>query len=286
MSSPISIPERSSVEEFQSYIYSKAELCYRDLPWRHSVDPYAIWISEIMLQQTQVARVIPKYLCWLERFPNVHVLAEAEPSEVLRFWSGLGYNRRALALIQSAKEIVKRYAGSLPQDEKELLQLPGIGRYTARAILAFAFNIPTVFLETNIRTVFIKHFCRGLESVSDSTLEELGKRYLDIESPRLWYTALMDYGAEIKKTEINYAKQSRLYTKQSPFASSFRRIRGAVLKTLLDKGPATAQQIYLSLPFAYEKVDEALQVLVKEGFLKVTSGFSEYIDEESKYSIP
>ncbi len=286
MNFPISIPETLPVEEFQALVYERAGLCYRDLPWRHSPDPYRVWVSEIMLQQTQVVRVIPKYANWLERFPDVLTLARAEPAEVLKFWSGLGYNRRALSLHHAARDIVSRFSGQLPCEEKELLSLAGIGKYTARAILAFAYDIPSVFLETNIRTVFIKHFFAGMDSVSDSALEEIGRQYLDCQAPRRWYTALMDYGADIKKKEGNYSTKSRLYTRQSPFESSFRRVRGAVLKFLLDSGPATAQQVYMRLPFEYEKVAEALQVLVKEGFLRVSSFPSEHIDEEPQYSIP
>lgn len=286
MNFPTSIPETLPAEEFQSLVYERAGLCYRDLPWRHSLDPYRVWVSEIMLQQTQVVRVIPKYANWLERFPDVLTLAQAEPAEVLKFWSGLGYNRRALSLHQAARDILSRFSGQLPCKEKDLLSLPGVGKYTARAILAFAYNIPSVFLETNIRTVFIKHFFAGMESVSDSALEEIGSRYLDRTSPRTWYTALMDYGADIKKKEGNYSIKSRMYTRQSPFESSFRRVRGAVLKSLLDSGPATAQQVYMRLPFEYKKVVEALQVLVKEGFLRVSSFSSEYVNEEPQYSIP
>lgn len=286
MNFPTSIPETLSVKEFQTLVYDRAKLCYRDLPWRHSSDPYKIWVSEIMLQQTQVVRVISKYTNWLERFPDVLTLAQAEPAEVLKFWSGLGYNRRALSLHQAAQDIVRHFSGQLPCEEKELLSLPGIGKYTARAILAFAYDFPSVFLETNIRTVYIKHFFAGMESVPDSALEEIGRRYLDCESPRRWYTALMDCGADIKKKEGNYSIKSRLYTKQSPFESSFRRVRGAVLKSLLDSGPATTQQLYMRLPFEYEKVTEALQVLVKEGFLRVSSFSSEHVDEEPQYSIP
>jgi A/G-specific adenine glycosylase len=210
-----------------------------DLPWREpeadgSFDAYKIMVSEFMLQQTQVNRVIPKYYEFIKQFPDVSVLAMATQGEVLKVWSGLGYNRRAKFLHLAAKEIVDHYAGSVPSTSKELTQLPGIGVNTAAAISAYALNQPVVFIETNIRSVFIHHFFPRQADVTDQQILEMVQQTLDKKQPREWYWALMDYGSYLKQTVPNPNKRSRHYTKQSKFQGSRRQLRGQVLRLLSD----------------------------------------------------
>ncbi|HWR10681.1 MAG TPA: A/G-specific adenine glycosylase [Rectinemataceae bacterium] len=251
---------------FRGLVYEKAAACWRDLPWRRDADPYAIMVSEMMLQQTQVPRVAPKFLSWMGRFPDIGSLAAATVDEVLSYWSGLGYNRRALALHRSGQIIVSDFGGEVPQDETTLRSLPGIGVYTSRAILAFAFDRPTVFLETNIRTVLLKHFFPEETGVSDRALEGIAAQVLDAAAPRLWYTALMDYGSELKRVEGNHSARGAAYKKQAPFATSFRRVRGAVLKRLVEGKKVPIDELYASLPFSRETIERCASALVKEGF--------------------
>jgi A/G-specific adenine glycosylase len=210
-----------------------------DLPWRQaeangSFDAYKIMLSEMMLQQTQVTRVVPKYHEFLLKFPDIRHLSTAPQSEVLTMWNGLGYNRRAKFLHQSAKKIVDQYNGVVPSTHRELMQLPGIGTNTASAILAYAYNQPVVFIETNIRSVFIHHFFAEQSSISDQSILEKVQQTLDQERPREWYWALMDYGVYLKKTIPNPNTRSKHYTKQSRFQGSLRQLRGQVLRLLSD----------------------------------------------------
>lgn len=157
---------------FVEFVAKKGCELYRDLPWRRTYDPYAIWISEVMLQQTQVSRVDGRWQRWLERFPTVDALAAAAPSDVLEEWQGLGYNRRALS-VHRAAQAISEAGGVFPQDPKELVKLPGIGPATAAGIRAFAFNLHGVYLETNVRTVFLHELYPQAEGVPDSELVPL-----------------------------------------------------------------------------------------------------------------
>jgi A/G-specific adenine glycosylase len=220
----------------------------RNLPWRlsepdGSFDPYKIMVSEIMLQQTQAGRVIPKYQEFLIAFPTIQLLAEATLAEVLTVWSGLGYNRRAKFLWQAAQRIT----GSFPQTVNELSALPGIGIQTAGAILAYSFNKPVVFIETNIRTVYIHHFFANRVDVHDKELLPLVEATLDHEHAREWYWALMDYGVFLKATVGNTSRNSKHYVKQSAFHGSKRQIRGQVLR-LLTESPQTLEDLQAAIP--------------------------------------
>ena len=243
----------------------------RSLPWRETRDPWAILVSEVMLQQTQVDRVAPKYLAFLEAFPRPADLAAAPLSELLRLWSGLGYNRRALALKRAAEALSAAGAAGPPDDEEALLALPGVGPYTARAVLAFAYERPTVFVETNIRTVFLYHFFPEAEKAGDAVLEPLVAASLRREDPRTWYYALMDYGSALKREYGNPNARGSGYARQSPFEDSHRRIRGAILREL-GAGPATRDALAARLPFARERVELALGELVAEGFAAERGG--------------
>ncbi len=253
--------------DFRRLVYDKAADVYRDLPWRNTRDPYAIMVSEFMLQQTQVSRVKPKFMEWMDRFPDPASLASASVEEVLGFWSGLGYNRRALALVSACALVVEKHEGIIPSSEEVLHSLPGIGPYTARAILAFAYDIPTVFLETNIRTVILRHYFPDDAQVRDRELESVAGRILDIEHPGAWYTALMDYGAELKRVEGNHSKRGAAYKPQSPFRTSRRRVRGLLLKKALEAGVLTLDEFTNSQPFSSGLVEECARALASEGFL-------------------
>lgn len=202
------------------------------MPWREHIDPYWVMVSEIMLQQTQVDRVKPKFATFIATFPTVTALAKVPLAEVLKVWVGLGYNRRAKFLHSAAREIVERYNGKLPQDQKELTTLPGIGPNTAGAIMAYAFNVPVVFIETNIRSVLLYHFFATQEKVSERELLEVATAVLDMNNPREWYWALMDYGTFLKKTVGNNIAKAASYKKQSTFKGSLRQIRGQVIAVL------------------------------------------------------
>ena len=242
----------------------------RSFPWRQTRDPWAILVSEIMLQQTQTDRVVPKYIAWLEAYPEPSELVRAPLAEVLGLWSGLGYNRRALALVRASTRIVS--LGRFPDDEDSLLEFPGVGPYTARAVLAFAFDRPVVLIETNIRSVFLHRFFAAEEGVADSRIAPLVEATLDRSDPRTWYYALMDYGVMLKRSLGNPNSRSAHYARQSPFADSHRRIRGSLLKELGSRGRADANELASALPFSRERVEKALGELKTEGFVAESCG--------------
>lgn len=253
---------------FQRTVYTYFEQHGRhQLPWRLTHDPYAILASEIMLQQTQVPRVIPKYEQWLKELPTIQALATAPVSQVLKLWQGLGYNRRALNLKRCAEAVVREHHGALPTTEVALKALPGIGPYTAAAVAAFAFNQPTVMIETNIRAVYIHHFFPQQERVADEKLLPLITATLDHTQPRTWYSALMDYGTYLKSLHGNPSRRSRHYSKQSPLKGSNREVRGAILKVLAEHTTLTATQLQKQLPFTTERTKRALAELITEGFV-------------------
>ena len=237
------------------------------LPWRKTKDPYRILISEIMLQQTQVDRVLPKYGAFIKAFPTVEALAKAPLGAVLRAWQGLGYNRRARMLHECAKLIVSGHGGKFPKTHAELIRLPGIGHYTAGAILAFAYNIPVPIIETNIRSVFMHHFFHDATDVSDREIVRLIVLFLDTNNPREWYWALMDYGAHIKKVHGNPNSRSKHYAKQSTFKGSDRQIRGMILKHL-SENDMTRARLHKTIPFEIDRIDAQLVKLEREGMVQ------------------
>ena len=291
---------------FVEFVAKKGRELYRDLPWRRTYDPYAIWISEVMLQQTQVSRVDGRWQRWLERFPTVDALAAAAPSDVLEEWQGLGYNRRALS-VHRAAQAISEAGGIFPQDPKELVKLPGIGPATAAGIRAFAFNLHGVYLETNVRTVFLHELYPQAEGVPDSELVPLveltcpasvedavnadGTAGADTAvdtaaetdetklTPRSWYYALLDYGAYLKKTIPNPSRRSKSHVKQSRFEGSHRQKRAELLRVLLvhkDEGGAEFETLHqelcqIEVNAGRETLDEQvtlglLEELAKEGF--------------------
>lgn len=235
----------------------------RELPWRKTTDPYKILVSEVMLQQTQVSRVIPKYLEWLEQFPTIEKLATAPLKEVLRVWSGLGYNSRGKRLQDAAKYILEHFNGEIPKTVEELQQLPGIGPYTSRSILIFSQNADIATVDTNIRRILI-HELQLDTTISDKELFHIAQKLLPKGKSREWHNALMDYGATIltaRKTGIA-AK-----TKQSTFKKSRRYYRGQILKILTQKESITKKRLEELYPDCPHDMQSILDELVEEGLI-------------------
>jgi A/G-specific adenine glycosylase len=260
------------MDTFRKLIYDHYHTHGRCLPWRQTADAYSIFVSEIMLQQTPVERVLGKYEGFIRAFPDFPSLAAASLDRVLREWQGLGYNRRALALTKAAELISGEFGGRLPPSVDLLAKLPGIGRTTASAVAAFAFGIPVVFIETNIRTVFIHFFFPERERVSDRQIMPLLESALDRTDPRTWYHALMDYGAMLKRTGERAHRKSTGYHRQSPFPGSDRRVRGAILRILLERKGLSEAALVRALGEPEERVRRILADLEKEGFLRVSGG--------------
>jgi len=193
-------PRLGQATELQHTLLAWYDWHKRDLPWRHSPDPYAVLVSEFMLQQTQADRVAPRFLAFLEQFPTLEALATASTAAVLRAWSGLGYNVRALRLQAIAREAVRSYAGRLPAEIDELMRLPGVGRYTAAAIAAFAYGRQAATVDTNIRRVLRRLFV-GVDAVAaafgDAKARQLAADVLPLGRAADWNQALMDVGATI-----------------------------------------------------------------------------------------
>ena len=228
------------LEEFSATVWERGRELYRDLPWRDTHDPYAILLSEVMLQQTQVSRVMGRWEQWLETFPTMADLASAPLPPVLELWQGMGYNRRALNLKRCAEEVVAMHDGVVPSDKKALLALPGIGPSTSAGVRIFAFRQPDMYLETNVRAVFIHELFPGRESVADKELVSLVEATCPQDARvRAWYYALLDYGAYLKKTMPNPTRRSKHYTRQSKFEGSHRQKRAYLLRRVIDDALST-----------------------------------------------
>ena len=238
------------------------------MPWRNTRVPYRILVSEVMLQQTGVERVMTKYAEFIRAFPGFRALAQAGVAEVLAAWKGLGYNRRALALREAARIVVETYHGRMPRTVETLIELPGIGRATASAVLVYSFNLALPFIETNVRRVFIHFFFPRSRQVTDAMLMPLVEGALDRDNPREWYYALMDYGAMLGKTAVNANTRSARYRKQARFEGSIRQLRGKILAAILERGPVTEAQIARESGEVDERLSRALTQLVAEGFLR------------------
>lgn len=242
----------------------------RQMPWRvpeadGSLDAYKILVSEIMLQQTQVARVIPKYIAFLKKFPDIQALCSASLGEVIIAWSGLGYNRRAKYLHEAAKQLSK----SATWDYQHLIACQGIGPNTAKAIRVYAYNKPEVYAETNIRTVYITHFFKNEHSVSDTAIQSLVAATIDRNNPRAFYWALMDYGHELKRSARSSSQKSLHYKKQSKFIGSTRQIRGQVLHAFTQRPYSHAE---LRSIIDDPRLERILLQLIDEGLVTKTKG--------------
>ena len=276
MSGLVLLPDE--IAAFQDDIWSFYRANGREFSWRGISDPYAVLVSEMMLQQTQTLRVAAKYDAWMRDFPTVQSLAAAARSDVLAHWVGLGYNRRAVFLHEACKAVCAEHDGIFPHAQEELRALPGIGPYTAGAVSTFAYNQPNVFIETNIRSVFIHRFfsddalADGSRKIDDREIAPLVEQTLDRTNPREWYYALMDYGADLKKKVANPARKSRQYARQSRFEGSLRQARGAILRFLARNGTATLAQVAKAEGIDIARIERAAEKLLAERMVAARGG--------------
>jgi len=256
------------IELFRKLIYSYFKNNRRDFPFRKEITPYNVLVSEIMLQQTQTGRVVEKYLEFNKKFPDFLSLSNASNEILLKVWQGMGYNRRALALKQIAKTVITDFNGNLPDSLDILKSFPQIGHNTASSILAFAFNKPSIFIETNIRRVYIYYFFPKKKQINDKEILPIVEKTVDRNNPQEWYYALMDYGVMLKKTHPELNKRSSHYRKQSPFKGSNREIRGKILKILTNEPLIQESTLSKKLKLKLDKMRPILQQLEQEGFIK------------------
>ena len=271
------------IESFIKHVLSEGRKHYRDFAWRNTCDPYAILLSEVMLQQTQVVRVVGYYDAWLERFPSLDALAAADTVEVLVAWQGLGYNRRALALKRLAVEVSEHRQGILPATYEELQQLPGVGPATAAGVMAFAHNSFAPYLETNVRSVVLHEMFADSDDICDKqvmTVVTQAAEYLEAQNgesdqigadARTWNYALLDYGAWLKKAFPNPSRRSKHHSKQSRFEGSFRQKRATLLREILNGVPQNAVELAASCGLELSDTEKALDTLLQEGFIQRSS---------------
>jgi A/G-specific adenine glycosylase len=259
--------DERSIPAFRSLVLEYYRNHGRRFPWRETTDPYRILIAEVMLQQTPVERVRVKYGEFLGKFPNVAVLATAPLCEILKTWHGMGYNRRAIALQEAAQSIVLDHGGNFPCSIEVLVTLPGVGRATAGAILAYAYNAPVAFIEVNVRRVFIHFFFQDRDRVTDREILPLVAKALVPGDARTWYNALMDYGAFLRKRSVPAARRGASYHPRPRFTGSNRELRGRVLSSLISHGRVDYGDLPGMVSGEEEDVYRVLGELVKEGFI-------------------
>ena len=252
-------------DAFKELLWEQAATLYRPMPWRDDTRPYYVLVSELMLQQTQVARVIPKFEAFVAEFPNEHALASVDLSDILTLWQGLGYNRRAKYLHDAAKRIVNEFEGTFPTDPAQILSLPGVGANTKGAIEAYAFNKPSLYVETNVRTVLIYHFFADLPSVTDAQLIAKLAEVIDTEHSREFYWALMDYGSWLKSQGVRNGSQSKHYKRQSALEGSVRQVRGQIVRELSAR-PMSIDALK-RVTVADDRFSVALSGLIKDGLV-------------------
>ncbi len=276
---PVGLQEESLlISRFRDRVIEFYREHGRNLPWRNTTDPYRILVSEVMLQQTQVSRVLGKYEEFIDLYPDFPALAQAPLGEILCAWQGLGYNRRAKSLKRCAERVVNEYNGILPDDVENLITFPGIGQATAAAVLVYAHNRPLAFIETNVRRVFIHCFFRDRDKVTDAEIRPFVAETLDRERPRDWYYALMDLGTHMAETIQNPNRKSTRYRKQSRFEGSDRQIRGLVVRLLALGGSLSRAAILDSCRgYSEERLGMILATLEEEGLVRSRDGI---------YSIP
>lgn len=257
----------AQISQFQSMIWDFYITNKRTFAWRETQNPYHIVASEIMLQQTQTHRVIPKFAQFIETLPTFNDLAHASLHTVLHLWQGLGYNRRGKYLHEIAHKVVHEYNGMLPQDPTILVTFPGLGRATAASICAFAFNKPVAFIETNIRAVYLHTFFPIQANIPDVQLMPLIEQTLDVTNPREWYYALMDYGVHLKKTMPNPSRKSKHHTVQSKFEGSNRQIRGTIIRLLTQTATLDQKELILALQAPEERILPIISKMLTEGLI-------------------
>lgn len=261
-------PSKVQIAAFREVVWDFAGQGFREMPWRTDVRPYYILVSELMLQQTQVGRVIPKFEAFIARFPDEEMLARAPLSEVVVAWQGLGYNRRAKFLHEAARAIVT--ADEFPRTLSGLMALPGVGRNTAGAIMNYAFEQPVAFVETNVRTALIEHFYPDGEIVNEADFLALAELIWDNEHPRAWAWAVMDYGAHLKSQGRGRLTQVKTYKKQSPLRGSLREMRGRIIAALSQAALPDAE--LREQVVADERFAPALEGLIKDGLIARAAG--------------
>lgn len=248
---------------FQELVWDRGRELYRDMPWRDEPSFYHVLVSELMLQQTQVSRVLVKFDEFMRAFPTIQDLARAPLADVLRVWQGLGYNRRAKFLHEAANYVVQY---GQPTTLEDMVKLPGVGRNTAGALMNYVYEIPVAFIETNIRTVYFNHFFEGRESVADAELLQLVAQTMDREQPRAWFYALMDYGTWLKGQGAAMLVYSKHYRKQSPLTGSVREVRGQIIAKLTETDyDIDALKSTLA---ADARFTPALQGLIRDGLVE------------------
>ncbi|OGY83995.1 MAG: hypothetical protein A2898_01845 [Candidatus Kerfeldbacteria bacterium RIFCSPLOWO2_01_FULL_48_11] len=255
----------TKVQSFRKKILRFYRLHRRDLPFRNTTDPYKITVAEIMLQQTQVDRVVPKYIAWVKKWPNWQRLSRASNLQLLKLWSGLGYNRRALNLGKLAKAVVDEFGRKIPDNPEALEKLPGIGPYTSRAILIFAFNKPFITIDTNIRRVILYELNLPA-TTSLKEVEKLAWRLLPKKRSRDWHNALMDYSRLVLPAQI---KHIPALSKQSKFEGSLRQIRGEIVRQLTTKPFVDIGQVMKALKRTRQDTVKATTTLKKDGIVEV-----------------
>lgn len=256
------------IASFRDFIWNFYKNEGRIFEWRNVDNPYYVLVSEIMLQQTQTYRVEPKYRAFIEEFSSFEALAQASLRDVLWMWQGLGYNRRGKFLHQTAQRVVNEFGGNLPNDPEVLVMLDGIGENTAGSIAAFAFNKPTVFLETNIRTVFLYSFFKDQEDVHDNRIIPLVAQTVDHDNPREWYYALMDYGVHLKKMFPNPSRRSKHHIVQSKFKGSDRQIRGAIIRALIQCSALGEKELIAELNDDADRIKKIIRQLEQEQLIE------------------
>ncbi len=264
----ISSPSEEDIHNFHQKIFQFYKKHKRDLPWRKTTDPYKILVSEFMLQQTQVSRVIEYYTTWIKKWPTIQKLANEQYKNVLQAWMGLGYNRRAMYLHNTAKVIVEEFQGDIITAIKQFEKLPGIGLYTSKAVQIFAENADIATVDTNIRRIFINEF-KIKETLSDKELFQIAKRCLPQGRSRDWHNALMDYGAMFLTSRKTGIKPK---TQQSRFKGSDRQIRGKILRMLLTENQ-TEYQLNQQLRIDAERLSEILNKMLIEKTVSKTKTY-------------
>lgn len=262
----------SDIRSFKDVVWDFYQKHKRSLMWRDTIKPYWVVVSEIMLQQTQVPRVMTKFPEFIQAFPDFQSLGSASLEEVLREWQGMGYNRRGKYLREIAKRVVGDHDGIVPKDPSVLERFPGIGPATACSIVVYTYDIPIPFIETNVRRVYIHHFFQDSSNVADKEIMPLVVETIDQQNPREWFYALMDYGTHLARIVPNPNRKSKHYTKQSKFDGSNRQIRGAVLRSLLSEGPIKGDELETTLGFEKPRLYNVLKQLTAEGIVAEENG--------------
>ena len=258
--------DQATVAELQGRILGWYTINGRDLPWRRTTDPYAILVSEVMLQQTQAPRVIPRFAEFLAAYPRLEDLAEAPLDEVLRLWRGLGYNNRARRLRDCAAAAVAAGGGpaELPRSFDGLRELPGIGPYTARAVLIFAHNDDLAAVDANVRRV-LTHELDLPPALNDRELQKVAEAAHPRGRSRDWHNALMDYGALVLTARATGIGPR---TRQGAFEGSRRWYRSRLLQALLDRGPQRLEQLAVALDVTPDVAAELADMLRRDGLVR------------------